>query len=214
MTIGWHGSASPREDGLLFSEFRPAALIATQNPGGCDRISFVGGPRRWMVRTVGHVARVTMFRMPAQDSRVSSACADLSRSQTVRERLLAKLAIFFAIVALLLAGIGAFGVLDYSVLQRRHEIAIRMAVGAPAYRVAGMVIWGVFRMVALGAMFGSGLGLGAARYVDAMLYGVKPTDPGVLLGAGLIMLAAAGVAAIAPAARAVRIDPVAVLKVE
>jgi ABC-type antimicrobial peptide transport system permease subunit len=127
---------------------------------------------------------------------------------------LAKLAIFFAIVALLLAGIGAFGVLDYSVLQRRHEIAIRMAVGAPAYRVAGMVIWGVFRMVALGAMFGSGLGLGAARYVDAMLYGVKPTDPGVLLGAGLIMLAAAGVAAIAPAARAVRIDPVAVLKVE
>jgi hypothetical protein len=139
---------------------------------------------------------------------------EINRSQTVRERLLAKLALFFAAIAVLLAAIGIFGVLDYSVLQRSREIGIRMAVGARASRVATLVVWDVFAMVACGTVFGSGLGLAIARYVDALLYGVKPTEPGVLVGPALIMLAAAALAAIAPAARAVSIDPVAALKVD
>jgi ABC-type lipoprotein release transport system permease subunit len=139
---------------------------------------------------------------------------ELVQAHTVRERLLAMLASFFAAVALLLAGIGIYGVLDYSVLQRRREIGILLAVGVPAGRVAGRVVWEVFAMVGAGAAAGSGLGLAAARYVDTLLYGVKPTEPMVLLGTAMTMLAAAAIAAVAPAVRAVRTDPMAVLRVE
>ena len=83
---------------------------------------------------------------------------ELIRQHTVRERLLATLALFFAMVALLLAGIGLYGVLDYSVLQRRREIGIRMAIGAPAGDIARRVTAEVFLMVLAGAAAGSLLG--------------------------------------------------------
>jgi putative ABC transport system permease protein len=140
--------------------------------------------------------------------------AEINRSQTVRERLLAILALFFSVVALLLAGIGLYGVLDYSVLSRRREIGIRIAVGAPAGRVAAGVVADVFAMVAGGAVLGSGLGLVAARYMAVLLYGVKPTEPSVLARAVLTMLVTAPVAAVAPAVRAVRTDPMAVLRID
>ena len=80
---------------------------------------------------------------------------EINRSQTVRERLLAMLALFFAVVALLLAGVGLYGVLDYSVLQRRREIGIRMAIGAQAGDIARRVTVDVFSMVLAGALAGS-----------------------------------------------------------
>lgn len=140
--------------------------------------------------------------------------AEINRSQTVRERLLATLALFFAVVALLLAAIGLYGVLDYSVLQRRREIGIRIAIGAPYCRLAGIVVSDIFAMVACGAVLGSGLGLVSARYLDALLYGVKSTEPGLLLGAALTMMLTAAAAAIGPVVRAVRTDPAAVLKLD
>ena len=72
--------------------------------------------------------------------------------QTVRERLLAMLALFFAGVALLLAAIGLYGVLNYSVVQRRREIGIRLAIGAPAGGIARLVTFDVFAMVLTGAI--------------------------------------------------------------
>jgi len=77
-----------------------------------------------------------------------------------------------------------------------------------------MVVSDVFAMVLCGAVLGSALGLVAARYVDTLLYGVKPAEPGVLLGAAFTMLLTAAIAAIGPAVRAVRTDPVAVLKLD
>ena len=184
----------------------PTAYIAFRSGGG-DPVSHA----TFLVRTIGQnpLALAGMLRREVSTSRAEFRVSNLrtqveiNRSQTVRERLLATLALFFAAVALLLAGIGLYGVLDYSVLQRRREIGIRIAVGAPARRVARMIISDAFAMVACGAVFGSGLGLAAARYLDALLYEVEPTEPGMLVGAAFIMLVTAAMTAVAPVARAV-----------
>jgi ABC-type lipoprotein release transport system permease subunit len=139
---------------------------------------------------------------------------ELVRSQTVRERLLAMLALFFAGVALLLAGIGLYGVLDYSVLQRRREIGIRIAIGAQAVDIARRVTADVFRMVLVGAFAGLGLGIGSVRYIEALLYQVKATDLAMLAIPSLTIVAAALLAALPAVIHAVRIDPVTMLRSE
>lgn len=139
---------------------------------------------------------------------------EIDRSQTVRERLLARLAFFFGAVALLLAGVGLYGVLDYSVLQRRREIAIRMALGAQAGSIAQRVTIGAFLMVFVGALIGVALGFASVRFIQTLLYQVKPNDPRMLAIPALIILAAALVAALPPVMRAVRVDPASILRAE
>jgi putative ABC transport system permease protein len=139
---------------------------------------------------------------------------ELAQSQTVRERLLAMLGLFFSVVALLLAGVGLYGVLDYSVLQRRREIGIRVAIGAPAGNIARLVTWEILAMVVAGAFAGLGLSMAAVRYIATLLYQVKPTDPGVLALVSFTIAAVAGLAALPAVIRAVRIDPVTMLRVE
>jgi predicted permease len=139
---------------------------------------------------------------------------EIVQSQTVRERLLAMLALFFAVVALLLAGVGLYGVLDYSVLQRRREIGIRMAIGAQASNVARQVTADVFSMVLAGALAGVALGMASGRYIETLLYEVKATDLGVLTLPSLAILAAALLASLPAVIRAVRIDPATILRAE
>jgi ABC-type antimicrobial peptide transport system permease subunit len=124
------------------------------------------------------------------------------------------LGLFFAAVALLLAGIGLYGVLDYSVLQRRREIGIRMAIGAPAATIARLVTVEISAMVLLGAVAGVVLGLASARYIGTLLYQVKPTDIGMLALPSLTILAAALLAALPAVFHAVHIDPAAMLRAE
>jgi predicted permease len=140
--------------------------------------------------------------------------SELNQSDTIRERLLAMLALFFAGVALLLAGIGLYGVLDYSVLQRRREIGIRMAIGAQAGDIARRVTADVFQMVLAGALAGLALGMAAERYIEALLYQVRATDPAMLALPSVVILSAALLAALPAVIRAVRIDPVAMLRSE
>ena len=111
-------------------------------------------------------------------------------------------------VALLLAGIGLYGVLDYSVLQRRREIGIRMAIGAQAGDIARRVTADVFSMVLAGAVAGLALGMASVRYIESLLYQVKATDLAMLALPSLTILAAALLAALPAVIRAVRIDPV------
>jgi predicted permease len=139
---------------------------------------------------------------------------ELNQSQTVRERLLATLAFFFGAVALLLAGVGLYGVLNYSVLQQQREIGIRMALGAQVGDVARRVMTGISVAVAIGAVAGLALGLASVRYVESLLYQVKATDAGVLAIPFLTILLAVVTAAVPPVLRALRIDPVAMLRVE
>jgi predicted permease len=139
---------------------------------------------------------------------------DLEQSQTIRERLLAMLALFFALVAVLLAGVGLYGVLDYSVFQRRREIGIRLAIGAQAGDIARRVTVEVFSMVVAGALAGVGLGIESARYIETLLYQVKATDPAMLALPSLTILASALLAALPAVIHAVRIDPVTTLRAE
>ena len=124
------------------------------------------------------------------------------------------LAMFFAAVALLLAGVGLYGVLDYSVLQRKREIAIRMAIGAQAGDIARRVTLDVFAMVVAGALAGLALGMASVRYIESLLYGVNATDQTMLALPSITILAVALLAALPAVIRAVRVDPVTILRAE
>ena len=139
---------------------------------------------------------------------------EIDQAHTVRDRMLAMLAFFFAAVALLLAGVGLYGVLDYSVQLRRREIGIRMAIGAPSANIARQVTVEVFVMVVVGAVAGMVLGIASTRYIATLLFEVKATDWSRLALPSATILVAAMLAAIPAVVRAVRIDPVNALRAE
>jgi ABC-type antimicrobial peptide transport system permease subunit len=120
----------------------------------------------------------------------------------------------FAALALLLASLGLYGLLAYTVTQRSREIGLRMALGASAARVVAMV---VLRGISLSAA-GLALGLSAAwllaGVMSKILYGVAATDPGTYAAVALLLCAIAAAASWIPARRAVRIDPIVVLREE
>ncbi|MCW5964742.1 MAG: FtsX-like permease family protein, partial [Bryobacterales bacterium] len=139
---------------------------------------------------------------------------ELVRSQTTRERMLAMLSLFFAVVALLLAGVGLYGVLDYSVVQLRRDIGIRLALGAQPDKIVRRVATEVFSMLLLGSVIGLMMGIGSERYLETLLYQVKPTDLAMLILPIGTILGAALLAAVPPLIRALRIDPAAMLRSE
>ena len=139
---------------------------------------------------------------------------DLVRDQTIRERLIAMLAAFFAAVALLLAGIGLYAVLNYSVLQRRREIAIRMAIGSTRAGIVRIVTLNVFLMIALGGCVGIAFGFGAARYVESLFYQVKATDADMIAFPTCAILVSALVATLPAVLRALHTDPTEILRSE
>ncbi len=139
---------------------------------------------------------------------------EINEAQTVRERLLAMLALFFAGVAVLLAGLGLYGVLDYSVLQRRRELGIRIAIGAPGADIVRRVTADVFSMVLLGFAIGAGGGLLLEPYVKSLFYQIKFADMGALTLPAITILTASLLASVPAVIRATRIDPAAMLREE
>jgi predicted lysophospholipase L1 biosynthesis ABC-type transport system permease subunit len=179
----------------------------------------------FLVRLAGNDPKALMARAGELRNAVAAASAgmrvsnlrteqELIDGQTVRERLLAMLGVFFAAVALLLAGIGLYGVLNYSVLQQRREIGIRVAVGARGGAIVRLVTGGVFSMVAVGVVAGVGLGLASARYMESLFFQVKASDAGMLAVPSAVILAIAVVATVPGVLRALRIDPVEILRAE
>jgi predicted permease len=164
-----------------------------------------------LASTVRH--EVTGARQELRVSAIATQRA-INESHTIRERLMATLALFFAGVALVLSSVGIYGVLDYSVTQRRREIGIRLALGARAGDIAGRVTVQAFVVVGIGVLVGSALGLTSARAIETLFYGVRMTDPLMLLAPGLIIGAAALAAALRPVLRAVTIDPAKMLRAD
>jgi len=120
----------------------------------------------------------------------------------------------FGAVALVLASLGIYGVMAYSVAQRAREIGIRIALGAPAGQVLGMVVGGGLRLAIAGVALGLGGALLVTQALKAALYQVSATDPLTFLGVSALLLAVAAVASWAPARRAARVDPMLSLRAE
>ena len=118
----------------------------------------------------------------------------------------------FAVLALLLAGLGIYGVTAYAAARRRTEIGIRIALGAVPRGVVRLVLSRVLILVSLGAVIGSTLSVWASRFAGALLYGVEPQDPMTLFGAVGALTAVAVLACWVPARRAASLDPAAVLR--
>jgi putative ABC transport system permease protein len=122
-------------------------------------------------------------------------------------RFLALLLGMFAGVALLLAGVGIYGVTSYGVAQRTREIGIRVALGASADRVLREVVGRGMRLTFAGAVLGLAAGIAAARLAGALLYGVTAADPAALAASAAILAAVSVAASYVPARRAARVDP-------
>jgi predicted permease len=137
----------------------------------------------------------------------------LSESLVVA-RSVASLAGFFGALAILLATIGLYGIMAYSVARRRNEIGVRIALGAEQGRVVRMVLGEVTRVVVGGVVLGIVISLGTTRLVTTFLYGVTPADPATLATAALLLAVVGLAAAAMPARRAARLDPVAALREE
>jgi predicted permease len=138
--------------------------------------------------------------------------ADQVNASVMPERLMARLAALFGALALLLAGLGLYGVTAYLVSRRRTEIGIRMALGATRIGVARLVLSRVVTLVAAGVAIGAAASLWASKFVAALLYGLEPRDPVTVTAAALVLGGVALLAGFLPAHRASRIDPAVVLR--
>jgi predicted lysophospholipase L1 biosynthesis ABC-type transport system permease subunit len=129
-----------------------------------------------------------------------------------RERVMAQLAGALGVLALILAGLGLYGVTAYAISRQRTEIAVRIALGALPGRVIKLVLARVWFLVGLGIVAGTAISLWASRFVGGLIYGLSPHEPTTLVGAAVLLCAMGTAAAWLPARRAARMDPVAVLR--
>jgi ABC-type antimicrobial peptide transport system permease subunit len=179
------------------------------------------GQMTLQARTTGESsALVSAIRAEAQRIDDTMAMNDVKplssfiAASIVRERSLTALMSFFGLMAMLLAAVGLYGVIAYSVSQRTHEIGVRMALGAQRRDVIGLIMRETMMLVMIGVIIGLSAALGAMRMVAGLLYGLAPNDPLTIALASLSLLAVAALAGYLPARRASRVDPMEALRHE
>jgi putative ABC transport system permease protein len=136
------------------------------------------------------------------------------RESLVQDELMATLCGFFGVLAVLLAAIGLYGVISYTIAQRTNEIGVRMALGAQRSGVIAMILKEVAVLIAIGVVVGAALTLAGSKAASSLLYGLKAHDPLTLVLAAVVLAAIAFTASFIPARRATRVDPVVALRYE
>jgi ABC-type antimicrobial peptide transport system permease subunit len=172
------------------------------------------------VRTAGAASAVATAlraelseRLPNAPVEVRALSDQVDRA-LVQERMMASLAAAFGALGLLLAGIGVYGLLAYRLARQTREIGIRIALGASGSSVVRLAGASVLKLLLAGFAVGLPAAWAASRYVESMLFGLRPTDPVVLAAAVALLAAAAIAAAYFPVRRAVRLDPMTALRLE
>ncbi len=140
--------------------------------------------------------------------------SDLVNEGYQRDRMSATLATLFGALALVLAAIGIYGVTSYATAQRTNEIGIRMALGARRHHVLRLIVGESLRVVLIGVALGALGAFGASRLIREMLFGVTPADPLSFTLAAALMISVAVIAALLPAYRALKTDPIIALRAE
>ena len=178
-------------------------------------------PLFWFVRThddphlsipaISEQLRIASAGFPVAHIRTMD---EVMARSTARQNFNMLLLSIFGAVALLLATIGIYGLMAYSVAQRTQEIGIRMALGADSKRIRKLVVWQGMRLALMGIVCGIAASFGLTRLLSTFLFGVKPWDPAVFVSAPLILAVVALLAVWLPAARASNVDPMQALRTE
>jgi predicted permease len=189
-------------------EVMPTVYLTTAGDGvtfevrtAVDPMALVPGIRAAVARPAPRLALVD----------VNTQIADVDRV-LFTERLMARLSCLFGALAVGLACIGLYALLSYEVSQRAREVGIRMALGARHGDVRRLVLKQGLVLTLAGILVGTVVALGVMRFLAKMLYGVPPTDPVVLVGVPVLLVAVAALACYLPARRAARVDPMVVLR--
>jgi putative ABC transport system permease protein len=179
----------------------PVQSLAVQTTG--DPAAFVEPLKRaiWSVNPILPIERITTMSALVADSEAQRSFA---------------LTIFaaFGLAALLLAGVGVYGVIEGSVTERTREIGVRSALGATPTRLAALVVRQGLGLTAIGIVLGVLAAAGATQAIASLLFGIEPFDPVTYLGVVALLLGVAFVACYAPAARAARVDPAITLRAD
>jgi putative ABC transport system permease protein len=193
----------------------------SQVPDGMTALNARIGPIIWLVRT--HTEPHQLISAIREQLRQASGGFPVARVRsmdevvvhsTARESFNMLLLSIFGASALVLASIGIYGLMAYSVQQRTQEMGIRMALGADRRKIRNLVVWQGMQLTIAGVIVGAGAAFGLTRLIASLLFGVKTWDPIVFVTVPVVLAAVALLAVWLPATRASRLDPMAALRVE
>lgn len=213
-------SGDVRADGLTGNPPSIVYFPITQTPEVLNTY-LVSSPMAWIVRTRGMANSISLAaQKELTDSSGGLPVSSVRSMDSIRTHSFAGrqfdmlLLSVFGGAALLLAAIGIYGLMAFSVQQRRHEIAIRLAVGAAPGEVRNMVVFQGMRLTIIGQGIGIAVALGLQRYIASLLFGIQANDAAVFISVMVILGGVALLSTWLPAYRASRVDPIEVLRAE
>jgi macrolide transport system ATP-binding/permease protein len=194
----------------LRREIRPILFSPLVSNGAHFELRAAANPTA-LAKNVREIVSQAGDNLPLTDVRTQTEQIDQLLFQ---ERLMARLSSFFGMLALTLACIGLYGLLSYEVARRTRELGIRMALGAQRRDLLRLVVGQGILLVLIGAAIGVVAAMGVARFMTAMLFGVRANDPATFAGVAILLTLVALAASYIPARRAMRVDPIVALRYE